>query len=83
MIPDYDFAAMVDEARVYRVRVAELRERAQVEAAVRACVTRTTNPPVLPVQHKQLVAEIVELLRNPRLSPSQAHELARAFFNSG
>jgi hypothetical protein len=81
MIPDDAFAAMVDEARVYRVRVAELGERAQVEAAVRGRVKRTNDPPEPPVQHKQLVAEIVQLLANARLSPWLTHELACAFFN--
>jgi hypothetical protein len=83
MIPDADFAARLEAARAYRARVDELPERAEVDAAVRATVKSMSDRPEPPAKQAQLIAEIVELLENARLTPWQAHELERAFFTSG
>ncbi|HSI97923.1 MAG TPA: hypothetical protein VK926_06130 [Gaiellaceae bacterium] len=82
MLDDADFRRVLERARRLRAQVDELDHHAEIDAAVRARVQPIVDPPEPPPRHGVLIAEILELLEDARLSPYQAKDLERAFFEA-
>ena len=80
MVSDDAFSTMLEQARSYRARVDGLPDGAEITGAVKAEVKYLPHPPEPPPRHGELIAKILELLQNDRLSPSQAADLERIFF---
>ena len=77
MLDDADFRGLLERARQLRAQVSELDDQAEIEAAVRARVRPIPDPPEPPPRHGALIAEILELLEDARLSPYQTRDLER------
>jgi hypothetical protein len=80
-IEDVNFQAMLDRSREFRERVDALGiSSAGIRAYVHGRLHSHTQPPQLPLKQRELGDKIVELLKDPRLTPWQAHQLEQAFF---
>ena len=72
---------MLARARKLRQRVDELGvSRPVIDGNVYALLRGRSEYEKLPSGSASLVAEIIQLLDNRRLSPQQAHQLERAYF---
>jgi hypothetical protein len=78
-VPHTDFEVMQSLARALRAHVDSLPDGAEIVAAVRAEVEPAAHPPEPPPTHGRLVATLLELLRNPDLSPDQSQTLRATF----
>ena len=79
-IDEVNFQRMLKRASEFHGHVEALDlDRGRIYANIRARMHWHPNPPALPPGHRKLVDQIVELLEDPQLSSSQAHELERAF----
>jgi hypothetical protein len=75
------FERMLARVRQLRGRVDDLGvSRAVIDGDVYARLRRRSERMQLPPASASLVAEIVQLLDNRRLSPHQAYKLERAYF---
>jgi hypothetical protein len=72
---------MLELARALRARIEALPDGDEIMGTVRAEVEPAAHPPEPPPRHGELIAEVLELLDDPRLSSDQALELRRAFLD--
>ena len=61
----------------------ELTHTPRIHTNVRARLYAYPDPPSLPQQQRELADEIIELIKDRRLSARQAGQLERAFFFVG
>ncbi len=73
---------MLDQVRAFRAVVDALPDRAEIDGTLRAEVKYIEHPPEPPPRHGELIAQILGLLQNNRLSPPQAAELEREYFGN-
>jgi hypothetical protein len=74
------FTTMLEQARSYRARVDALPDGAEISGTVKAEVKYLPHPPEPPPRHGELIAEILGLLQDDRLSQRQVADLERVFF---
>ncbi|HUF02045.1 MAG TPA: hypothetical protein VMN35_06440 [Gaiellaceae bacterium] len=79
MLSEDAFAAMLARAGELRAQVNALPDRDEIDSTVRARVRFIADPPEPPPRHSALIAEILGLLEDSRLTPRQAIELERAY----
>ena len=80
-LDDLNFQAMLERSREFHERVEALGiSCAGVRAYVHGRLHSHPQPPDLPLRHRELGDRIVDLLKNPQLSPWEAHQLEQAFF---
>jgi hypothetical protein len=80
-IDNANFQAMLERSREFHERVEALGVScAGVRAYVHGRLHSHPQPPDLPPGQTELGDRIVELLKNPRLSPWEAHQLEQTFF---
>jgi hypothetical protein len=80
-IDEVNFQGLLNRARESHQRVEGLAlSRRGVYAYVRARLRWHPEPPPLPPGQAMLANEIVAMLKDPRLSSSQAWQLEQAFF---
>ena len=80
-VDDPQFQSLLEQVRELHRLADELTHSSSkgIHANVRARLS-WNQPPVLPPEQTKLADEAVEMLGLPRLSPSQARQLQRAFF---
>jgi len=82
MLGDAEHEELLARARRLRTRVAELDDGAEIDAAVRAHVQHIADPPEPPPRHGALIAELIGLLEDERLSSEQRRGLERALLGT-
>jgi hypothetical protein len=80
VLPDDALEGMLERTRTLRARVDSLPDGPEIDAAIRAEVKFLPHPPEPPPRHGELIAEVLALVRDDRLSPEQAARLETAFF---
>ena len=79
-VDDAQFQTLLEQVReLHELTDALTHSSTRIHANVRARLT-WNEPPTLPAEQRELADEIVRLLEQTRLSPSQARQLQRAFF---
>ena len=79
-IDDVQFQKLLEQVRELHQLADELTHSPRIHTNVRARLYAYPNPPSLPQQQRELADEIVELIKDRRLSARQAGLLERAFF---
>lgn len=81
-IEDVKFQAMLERSREFHERVEALGiSSSGIRAYVHGRLHSHAQPPELPLKQRELGDKIVELLKDPRLTPWQEHQLEQAFFS--
>jgi len=79
-IEDVQFQTLLEQVRELHRLAHELSHTPRIHSNVRARLYAYPHPPSLPQEQRELADEIVELIKNRRLSSRQAGQLERAFF---
>ena len=80
-IDDSQFQSLLEQVReLHRLADEATRERARIDANVRARLSWGRDVPPLPPEQRKVADEAVEVLSQSRLSSSQSRQLHRAFF---
>ena len=80
-ISDEHFETLLEQVRdLHRLADEVTRERARIDANVRARLSWGRDVPPLPPEQRKVADEAVEALSKSRLSSSQSRQLHRAFF---
>ena len=82
-IDDVQFQTLLEQVRELHQLADELTHTPRIHTNVRARLYAYPNPPSLPQQQRELADEIIELIKDRRLSARQAGQLERAFFFVG
>jgi len=78
---DEGFETLLQQVRaLHRLADEVTRERARIDANVRARLSWNRDAPPLPPEQRKVADEAVEALSKSRLSSSQSRQLHRAFF---
>jgi hypothetical protein len=79
-IDDVRFQTLLEQVRELHQLADELTHSPRIHTNVRARLYAYPHPPSLPQEQRELADEIVELIKDRRLSSRQAGQLERAFF---